>query len=58
METINKLSNKLKKEGRSYKWFCLTYLPDMKYMTVMAQMNGFNTLQPEVLEAVKKYLEE
>lgn len=58
MDLVESLKSKIKKEGRSYKWFCLTYLPDMKYMTVMAQMNGFNTLQPEVLEAVKKYLEE
>jgi len=55
---ITKFKEKLKSEGRNYRWFHLTYLPDMKYHTIMAQINNYNPITEQVAEAIKKYLGE
>ena len=52
------LRNKLKEEGRKLKWFVGRYLPDMEYMTFIAQLNKFNRLSEQAIEAIKKYMEE
>ena len=55
---IKKLLKKLDENRESKKWFIEEYLPDKKYFTMMNQINRNSTLQPEVAEAIKKYLEE
>lgn len=55
---IKKLKIKLVKNDRSFAWFCKSYLPDKSYGTIMQQINGFSNLQPEVEQAIKKYLSE
>jgi hypothetical protein len=55
---IDKLKNKLKQEGRSFRWFVLTYLPEMKYYTAMSQISGYNPLTESLTDAIKKYLGE
>ena len=55
---IKKLLKKLTEARESKKWFIETYLPDKSYFTVMNQINRNSTLQPDVEEAIKKYLEE
>ena len=53
-----KLRAKLKKEGRTFRWFLSEYLPDKYYSTFMLQINGFTNLQPDVEKAIEKYLKD
>ena len=55
---IKKLRKKLKKEGRTLKWFVNKYLNTYHYQTIMQQINGFTTLQDYTIIAIEKYLEE
>ena len=55
---FEKLREKLTKERKSIKDFIKEYLPELSYSTVSSQINEFNTLQPEVKEAIEKYLAE
>jgi hypothetical protein len=52
------LKKKLKAEGRSKNWFISTYCKGQIYNTVNMQILGYNTLQPEIAEAIEKYLAE
>jgi len=54
---IKKLRAKLKKEGRSLKWFIGKYLINHNYQAIMHQINGFTTLQDYTIKAIEKYLE-
>jgi len=53
-----KLTDKLKKEGRSKKWFISKYFPNKVYNTINMQLLGYNKLKNETLNAIKNYLEQ
>jgi len=53
-----KLTNKLKKEGRTFRWFIKVYLQDNKYNQIMSQINDYVPLHDSTKEAIKKYLAE
>lgn len=55
---IKKLRAKIKKEGRSLKWFVAKYLSNYHYQTIMQQVNGFSKLQDYTIKAIEKYMGE
>ena len=56
---IKELKSKLKKEGRSLRWFHDTYFKRRKltYNAVALQLNGYVVLSEAVKKAIQKYLE-
>lgn len=55
---IEKLVEKIKSEGRTFRWFRDKYLPQMHYQTMMNQKNDYTSKTKEFKEAIKKYLAE
>jgi len=54
----DKLSQKLKKEGRSLRWFHSEYLKKiLTYNALALQLNGYANICEEVKYAVNTYLE-
>ncbi len=55
---LEEFRNKIRLEGRTYKWWINVYLPDHEYHSIMAQINGYIAIKPELEKAIKKYLGE
>jgi len=57
---IKKLKEKLKKEGRSLRWFHGNYFQRSKltYNAVTLQLNGYAQISDKVKKSVNKYLSE
>lgn len=53
---IDKLRNKLGNEGRSFRWFINNYLKSRNYQTIMAQVNGFTSIQDYTKAGIMEYL--
>lgn len=51
------LKNKLYKDGIKVKWWVENHLPELKYNSAMAQLNGFNPMSEYVEKTIREYLE-
>ena len=55
---VEKFKTKLKADGRTFAWWIRRNFPNYHYQSIMAQINGFATMQDYLKEAIKKYLAE
>ena len=56
--TIKSFQDKMRKEGRSFKWFHKTYLKNISYVYFMIQLHDQDRLHDSVRTAIEKYLKE
>jgi len=52
----DKLQKKLKKEGRSLRWFHENYVPGITYNAMALQLNGYAVICEDVRSGVNEYL--
>ena len=56
---IKSFKARMKKEGRFYKWFHKTYLnKSMSYPYFIIQLNEPDRMSDDLINAIKKYLED
>ena len=56
MDILSEFHKKLKNERRTKKWFVDKYCSGLKFSRVNMQLLSYNTLQPEVKNAIEKFL--
>ena len=55
---IEVFKEKIRSDGRNYKWFLAKYLPNTKYSNFTTQINMFNPLSDTIKKGIEKYLKD
>jgi len=55
---IDRFRKRLRKEGRSLKWWHKTYLKDISYHYFVIQLNEPERMQDNITKAIQKYLDD
>jgi len=56
-QLVKTFQDKIKYEGRTFKWFHKTYLKDVSYVYFMIQLHDKDRLRDSIKVAMKKYIE-
>lgn len=57
-DTIKQFKTRMKKEGRTFKWFHGKYIKGISYVYFMIQLHDNDRISDAVLAGIKKFLSE
>jgi len=58
INSIKEFKKKMRKEGRTFKWFHKKYIKDLSYVYFMIQLHDQDRLHNSVVKAIEKFLNE